>query len=107
MVDILVALQEVFGLKNMQTGLLPHAVRRHAILDAQHDHLAGIALSFMALLGGTNWCKTCINRKLDVGITRCIGLPEGIISRQTCSDSNLLRTKIKIGESYSRLWLDQ
>jgi hypothetical protein len=76
-------------------------------LDAQHDHLAGIALSFMAFLGGADWCQTRIDRKLDVGITRCIGLPEGIVTRQTCSDRNLLGTKIKIGKCRSRFWLDQ
>jgi len=67
-------------------------------LDAKHDHLAGIALRFVAFLRGTFRCQTRIDRKLDVGITRGIGLPEGIVTRQTCGDRNLLGTKIKIGE---------
>ena len=106
-VDVLVALQEILGFKNMQTGLLPHAVGRHAILDTQHDHLAGIPFLLVAFLRGTDRCQTRIDRKLDVGITRGIGLPEGIVARQTCSDRNLLGTKIKIRKRCSRLWLDQ
>ena len=106
-IDILVALQEVLGFKDMQTGFLPHAVGRHAILDAQHDHLACITLRLVAFLCGAGRCQTCIDRELDVGITRGVCLPEGIVTRQTCSDRNLLGTKIKIGKCRFWLWLDQ
>ncbi|NBR03932.1 MAG: hypothetical protein EBT94_12590 [Alphaproteobacteria bacterium] len=76
-------------------------------MDAKHDHLAGITLLLVAFLCGTDRCQTRIDCKLDVGITRGLGLPEGIVTRQTCGDRNLLGTKIKIGESGFRLWLDQ
>ena len=97
-VDILVALHEVLGFKKMQTGFLPHAVGRHPILDAQDDYIAGITLRLVAVLCGTDRCQTRIDRKLGIGITRGVGLPEGIVTRQTCSNSNLMGTKIKIGK---------